>query len=454
MDSGANHLIDISFDQQFQGLCGFTLEDFDSLFADRMESTLSHLKDIGEMPLSSNLEDLRAKLQQWYGGYNWCKEARVFNPYSLLHFFNNHCFRNYWNQMRFPNSLTEVIRARPVKYLDIDIHHFHLPDLLSRELSSLSSGGVLFFSGYLTVDKREIISENDPFFEHMLTYYSFKFPNLEIASSYYKDCLSLILDISRNEFECIGEKLQMAFLARQSQVVTDMFNDFLSALAKNQSLDYTYGKTIRHFIYLMLTNMGFKLQSEHWGSDKRLNLCLELEQKTFILMEFKCCPNTVKIPEKLTDKIVADIARKRFPAKVVEECLADAVKSKLKVDELIDMLYKRDKMPTTAEANKILAQHAEKVLSPAKINRALRLSYQRSCNYDGISTDLEKMVLEHKSIKEQFDQILSQTAGEALHDLKQNDRQGIVPKNAQEVIELGLAIYQNGTKIKAVFSDK
>jgi hypothetical protein len=43
-DSGPNHLTDISLDPRYEGICGFTLDEFETLFADLMEPTLNKLK--------------------------------------------------------------------------------------------------------------------------------------------------------------------------------------------------------------------------------------------------------------------------------------------------------------------------------------------------------------------------------------------------------------------------
>jgi hypothetical protein len=71
MDSGTNQLADISMDPKYAGLCGFTLAEFDSLFADRLESTLDNCKKNGQMKSTDTVEDLREKIFHWYDGYNW-----------------------------------------------------------------------------------------------------------------------------------------------------------------------------------------------------------------------------------------------------------------------------------------------------------------------------------------------------------------------------------------------
>jgi aspartate/methionine/tyrosine aminotransferase len=71
METGANHLNDISLRPEFSGICGFTLKEFDSLFADRMEDTLIELIKSEEISDTSGTNALRAKILDWYNGYKW-----------------------------------------------------------------------------------------------------------------------------------------------------------------------------------------------------------------------------------------------------------------------------------------------------------------------------------------------------------------------------------------------
>jgi hypothetical protein len=98
MDSGANHLVDISLKPEYAGLCGFTIEEFDSYFADRLEVTLSKLKETGDIEFSASVDDLRSEILHWYDGYNWGGETRVLNPYSILNFFDKNQLDSYWIQ--------------------------------------------------------------------------------------------------------------------------------------------------------------------------------------------------------------------------------------------------------------------------------------------------------------------------------------------------------------------
>ncbi|MDR1314700.1 MAG: AAA family ATPase, partial [Deltaproteobacteria bacterium] len=88
LDSGANNFKDISIDERYAGICGFTRREIDALFEDRFEATLETLKARGNIPPSAGVDDLKAQILLWYDGYNWLGNERVFNPYSILNFFD------------------------------------------------------------------------------------------------------------------------------------------------------------------------------------------------------------------------------------------------------------------------------------------------------------------------------------------------------------------------------
>ncbi|MDR1655989.1 MAG: AAA family ATPase, partial [Deltaproteobacteria bacterium] len=66
MDSGANHLNDISLNPKYGGICGFLRDELVPLFADRLETTLSELKIKGIMKPSDGQKQLIDKIHFWY----------------------------------------------------------------------------------------------------------------------------------------------------------------------------------------------------------------------------------------------------------------------------------------------------------------------------------------------------------------------------------------------------
>ena len=76
--SGLNNLYDVTLDERFSALCGYTQTELESVFAPELEQV--------------DLEELK----KWYNGYNWTGEA-VYNPFDVLLFLSNpqKLYKNY-----------------------------------------------------------------------------------------------------------------------------------------------------------------------------------------------------------------------------------------------------------------------------------------------------------------------------------------------------------------------
>jgi hypothetical protein len=84
ISSGGNQLEDISLDKNYGAICGFTPEELDSLFRDRLEDVLEEIKSKNQPKNINNMDDLRAKIMAWFDGYSWDGVERVLNPLSIL----------------------------------------------------------------------------------------------------------------------------------------------------------------------------------------------------------------------------------------------------------------------------------------------------------------------------------------------------------------------------------
>ena len=76
--SGVNQLIDITIDEEFSSICGYTDMDLREHFSEHLSG--------------SNPEEVR----NWYNGYNWTGSESVYNPYDILLFLSKKfSFQNY-----------------------------------------------------------------------------------------------------------------------------------------------------------------------------------------------------------------------------------------------------------------------------------------------------------------------------------------------------------------------
>jgi hypothetical protein len=153
--SGVNQLMDITIDEEFSSICGYTEMDL-------REHFIEHLA-------GSDPEDVK----RWYNGYRWTGPDSVYNPYDILLFIKKRMvFRNYWFETGSPTFLLDMFRK----------NHYFLPDLEnievfertlnSFEIESINPITLLFQAGYLTIEKTFIDREK--------LVYRLKIPNQEV----------------------------------------------------------------------------------------------------------------------------------------------------------------------------------------------------------------------------------------------------------------------------------
>ena len=92
--SGLNNLDDITLDPRYSSLCGYTDEDIDTVFAPELEG----------------LD--RARIREWYNGYSWLGEEKVYNPFDVLLLFAKREFGAWWFQTGTPDFLLRTLVQR------------------------------------------------------------------------------------------------------------------------------------------------------------------------------------------------------------------------------------------------------------------------------------------------------------------------------------------------------
>ena len=131
--SGLNNLADITLDPRYSSLCGYTDDDLDTTFADQMAA----------------LD--RQAIRDWYNGYNWLGEERVYNPYDILLLFDKREFDAYWFETGTSTYVVDQLLERNVSAVDMD-NTLTSGDLLSNfDVAEAATEALLFQSGYLTV---------------------------------------------------------------------------------------------------------------------------------------------------------------------------------------------------------------------------------------------------------------------------------------------------------------
>lgn len=267
--SGLNNITDITLDEKFSTLLGYTEDELKSYFTE-------HLKKMAE---KSEVSDnyLVQTIKNWYNGYSWNGENFVYNPYSILSLFNHKDFGNYWFVSGTPTFLIKLIKNFETKIETLEKVTVQKSIFESYDIDNMSIEPLLFQTGYLTV--KEIIKYDITNKDYILSY-----PNLEVKESFLRHILNSFTE-AKKDCEVIIDRLYKTLknndLAEFFKILTSMFSDILFEIFIKDKEAYYH--TI---IYLVLKLIGVRIRTEILTNLGRIDALIETENQIFIL-EFK-----------------------------------------------------------------------------------------------------------------------------------------------------------------------
>ncbi|MDR2302378.1 MAG: AAA family ATPase [Deltaproteobacteria bacterium] len=166
---------DLSFDPNFANACGITDEEFRTYFAAPSKEAISDLIIDKILGPKADVADLKALLDECYGGFTWNGTDRLLNPYSTIEFFNQEALKNFSEETISPSTL-EYLRQNPPNLPKIFTKKTHLGSLTKpHKRLKLTPETQMFQRGLLRWERRLTI--------YNLPLVSLYFPNLEVKCS-------------------------------------------------------------------------------------------------------------------------------------------------------------------------------------------------------------------------------------------------------------------------------
>ena len=142
--SELNNLKDLTLHPGYATLLGYTQEELEHYFADRLDQ---FAPDFG------GREALLAQIKQWYNGYSWDAKHYVYNPFSVLNFFDQASFENFWFETGTPTFLIKLLnRQREYNLENLQVGALVLSAF---EIERIDPYTLLFQTGYLTICARQ-----------------------------------------------------------------------------------------------------------------------------------------------------------------------------------------------------------------------------------------------------------------------------------------------------------
>ena len=260
--SGLNNLTDITLDPHYSAVCGYTEEDLDTVFAP-------------ELP---GLD--RARIREWYNGYNWLGDERVYNPFDILLLFRRRLFESHWFETGTPTFLVDTLFQRRVSTLSLDGMLTSSELLSSFDVGAIATEALLFQTGYLTIKETEQVGED--------RLYRLGYPNLEVRRSLNRSLLHRLVQDAPGQI-ANGVRLYRLLEAGDVAGLEALFHAFFASIPYEWHTNNAVARYEGYYasvFYSYFAAAGLDVTVEDAGSRGRADMAVRFGGAVY-LFEFK-----------------------------------------------------------------------------------------------------------------------------------------------------------------------
>ncbi|MFP3253796.1 MAG: AAA family ATPase [Hydrogenobaculum sp.] len=281
--SGLNQLQDITLNEEFSTVCGYTQSELESVFSDR-------LKDFD-----------KEKIKVWYNGYSWLGES-VYNPFDILLLFSEKRFRAFWFETGTPTFLIKMFMKN--RYYIPELENLEVGEeiLSNLDVDNIRIENLLFQSGYLTIKD----------YKEKYGIYTLSYPNLEVRKSFNSYFLTYIIeDISAKYKTDIG--IIEAFENKQVEKLKDVLRRFFASIPhdwyRKNDID-SYEGFYASIVYALFNGAGLNVIAEDNTNKGQIDLSVLSDDSVYII-EFKV------VEDKEEGVALKQIKEKRYYEKYI-----------------------------------------------------------------------------------------------------------------------------------------
>ncbi len=274
--SELNNLRILTFDPEYEGVCGITEEELTTFLKPDIEWLCQCMNEFAPTPLT--YDDTLAQLKRKYDGYHFSSRMTdIYNPWSLFYAFDSGNIQNYWFSTGTPSSLINLMRTRQfnipdLEHFEVEMERFDAPTERINDPIP-----VLFQSGYLTI--KGINKQTGQ--------YILGFPNEEVYCGFSRSLYLYYMD------DYVGSTTRMTNAYWDLRLGKTTIREFVEAVRrwyagipysitdKNQNEQF-----YQAMFYAMMAGMGADVHAEEQTSDGRMDISLKMPDAIYII-EFK-----------------------------------------------------------------------------------------------------------------------------------------------------------------------
>jgi hypothetical protein len=260
--SGLNNLRDITINQEFSAICGYTDDDVDTIFAPELDGL--------------NREQIR----HWYNGYNWTGTS-VYNPFDVLLLFQDRIFKSHWFETGSATFLIDLLATRGFFTPNLALQRTDADLLSTFDVDLISCEALLFQTGYLTISRIE-----EPLPNYWI--YVLGYPNYEVESSLNS---ALLGAFGLNKQIALQHRLQLIPLLKNNDFsqMQNLFTAFFASIPhdwyRNNPIAQYEGYYASVF-YSYFAALGLDIILEDTTNHGRIDMTLKFNENIY-LFEFK-----------------------------------------------------------------------------------------------------------------------------------------------------------------------
>ena len=300
--SELNNLQQITFDPEYEAICGITEEELLTQWKTNIEQLTESMNGFYQRwGMHYTYDDVVAKLKGMYDGYHFSRKMTdIYCPWSLINAFTQGYIQNFWFATGTPTMLINVMRKCSINIQQIDGIQTDLKRFDAPTERITDPIPVLYQSGYLTMKDYNPITQE----------FVLGFPNGEVREGFSYSLYNYYME----EYVGSGETLGKAYRSLVNKEIT--IDEFIGVIRswyagipysitdKNQN-----EQLYQSLIYAALIGFGADVEAESMTSDGRMDIALKLLDTIYII-ELKYG----KSAEEAVDQILAKNYAVKFSA--------------------------------------------------------------------------------------------------------------------------------------------
>ena len=264
-----NNLTDITLDRRYSAICGYTERDLDTVFA----------------PELAGLD--REQVREWYNGYRWRGEEKMYNPYDVLLLLDSREFEAHWFETGTPSFLVDTLFKRRVSTVSLDRKVSPAALLSAFDVDHIGTEALLFQTGYLTITGEEKLGG--------MPLYRLGYPNREVRQSLNEHLLRHLVQDAEGQ-TVNSMRLAHLLAAGDCAGLKELFHAFFASIPYEWHADRQSRRTNNDIakyegyyasvFYSYFAALGYQIVVEESSSHGRLDMAVRTGGHVY-LFEFK-----------------------------------------------------------------------------------------------------------------------------------------------------------------------